>query len=71
MLGLSDWHVSKRTILTAWRQTALMEHPDRASEDERDAATILMQQVNAAADVLSHPTSRRQYHVDGVLPWAM
>jgi DnaJ-class molecular chaperone len=46
-----------------------MEHPDRASED--DAATILMQQVNAAADVLSHPTSRRQYHVDGVLPWAM
>jgi DnaJ-class molecular chaperone len=57
--------------MTAWRQKALMVHPDRAREEEREDATVLMQQVNAAAEVLSNWTSRRQYHVDGVLPWAV
>jgi DnaJ-class molecular chaperone len=71
MLGLHDWNVSKRTIMTARRQTALMFHPDRAKEDEREAATVRMQQVNAAAEVLSHRKSRWKYHVDGVLPWAI
>jgi DnaJ-class molecular chaperone len=71
MLGLHDWNVSKRTIMTAWRQTAIMAHPDKVPEDEREAATTLMQQVNAAAEVLSHRATRRQYHIDGVLPWAV
>jgi hypothetical protein len=71
LLGLDDWTVSRRVIMTAWRQKALMVHPDRAREEEREDATVLMQQVNAAAEVLSNWTSRRQYHVDGVLPWAV
>jgi hypothetical protein len=71
LVGLDDWTVTRRTIMTAWRQEALMVHPDRAREDEREAATALMQRVNAAAEVLSNWTSRRQYHADGVLPWAV
>jgi curved DNA-binding protein CbpA len=57
--------------MTAWRQKAFLVHPDRAPASEREAATVLMQQVNAAAGVLSNRASRRRYHVDGVLPWAM
>jgi hypothetical protein len=70
LLGLTDWKVSKKAIMSAWRQTAREVHPDRAAVQDREAATMLMQKLNAAVEVLSDRTRRRQYHVDGVLPWA-
>jgi hypothetical protein len=70
LLGLTDWKVSKKAIKSAWRQTALEVHPDRAAAQNREAATLLMQKLNAAVEVLSDRTRRLQYHRDGVLPWA-
>jgi curved DNA-binding protein CbpA len=71
LLGLEDWHVSTRAVRSAWRHTALAVHPDQAAEGEREAATTKMQHVNAAREVLLSAARRRQYHVDGVLPWAV
>jgi hypothetical protein len=71
LLGLDHWRVSTRAVRSAWRHTALAVHPDQASDEERETATLRMQQVNAAREVLLNSTRRRQYHVDGVLPWAV
>lgn len=69
VLGLSDWNASKAAIERAWRHTAREHHPDKVPDEEREAATTKMQHVNAAKEVLTNTTRRRQYHIDGVLPW--
>jgi hypothetical protein len=71
ILGLRNWRASRAEIRSAWRRTALEVHPDQAAEDEQEAATQRMQRVNAAREVLLNATRRRQYHDDGVLPWAL
>jgi curved DNA-binding protein CbpA len=71
LLGLDSWKATKKEVKTAWRQKALSVHPDRATEEDREAATLLMQKLNAAVEVLSDRVRRRKYHEDGVLPWAL
>jgi hypothetical protein len=71
LLGLDSWNVTRKEIKTAWRKKALGVHPDRAAQEDREAATLLMQKLNAAVEVLSDCERRRQYHEDGVLPWAV
>lgn len=71
LLGLDDWRVSRVAILSAWRQVSRDVHPDKVAEEDRDVATIIMQQINAAKEVLTNPVTRRRYHEDGVLPMAM
>ncbi|KAH7381343.1 hypothetical protein DE146DRAFT_624434, partial [Phaeosphaeria sp. MPI-PUGE-AT-0046c] len=71
VLGLSDWNVKKTVIERAWRHTAREHHPDKVPEEEREAATLRMQQVNAAKEVLTNSVRRFQYHEDGLLPWEM
>jgi curved DNA-binding protein CbpA len=46
-------------------------HPDKVPEEDRDVATILTQQINAAKEILTNSIARRRYHNDGVLPMAM
>jgi curved DNA-binding protein CbpA len=70
LLELANWNASIGEIMAAYRDVAMRAHPDRAAEDERDAATLKMQLINGAKEVLSDHHLRRQYHVDGVLPWA-
>ncbi|EAT79405.2 hypothetical protein SNOG_13078 [Parastagonospora nodorum SN15] len=71
ILGLNDWNVSKNQILSAWRHVSLDLHPDRVAEEFRGTATILMQEVNAAKEVLTDRAARRAYHRTGALPMAM
>jgi len=71
ILGLNDWNISKKQILSAWRHISLDLHPDRVAEEFRGTATILMQEINAAKEVLTDPVARRAYHRTGALPMAM
>lgn len=71
ILNLDDWKVSKKQILSAWRHVSLDLHPDRVAAEDRDVATLMMQQINAAKDVLTDSAARRQYHLTGTLPIGM
>ncbi|CAO2658279.1 Nn.00g060020.m01.CDS01 [Neocucurbitaria sp. VM-36] len=71
ILGLKDWKASTKCIEAAWRKKALKHHPDRVVEEKRDSATLKMQQLNAAKDLLSDTGRRHQYHRDGKLPWVV
>jgi DnaJ-class molecular chaperone len=70
-LGLNDWRISREAILSAWRQVLRDVHPDKVPEEDRDVATIVTQQINAAKEILTNNIARRRYHDDGVLPMAM
>ncbi|CBX96156.1 hypothetical protein IAQ61_001329 [Plenodomus lingam] len=70
ILGLSDFDVGSEEITAAYRRAAFEHHPDRANENNREEATVAMQQLNAARDLLLNEGSRRQYHIDGRVPWA-
>lgn len=69
MLGLSNFDADSEEIRAAYRRAAFEQHPDRASEEDRGEATLRMQQLNAARDLLLNEDSRRQYHIDGQVPW--
>ena len=69
LLGLDDWKVGAAEVRAAWRRVALDSHPDRVAEEERGSATLRMQRLNDAKDVLSDNRRRHQYHMDGKLPW--
>ncbi|KAF1941690.1 hypothetical protein EJ02DRAFT_404015 [Clathrospora elynae] len=71
MLGLRDWSVSADAIKFAYRRVAFTSHPDRASIKDREIATLEMQQINAAKDLLLDARRRRQYHADGIVPWVV
>jgi curved DNA-binding protein CbpA len=49
------------TIKAAYRRLAARHHPDIAAEDEREAATARMRELNIAYGLLSQPERRRQY----------
>jgi hypothetical protein len=68
ILGLADWNVTAAEIRSAWRQAALLYHPDHHSEADQVVATTEMQKLNAAKEVLLDARRRRQYHVTGELP---
>ncbi|KAH7397204.1 DnaJ domain-containing protein [Pyrenochaeta sp. MPI-SDFR-AT-0127] len=69
-LGLENWRASTEEVRLAWRKVALENHPDKVVEKDKEAATMKMQQLNAARDMLSDRKRRCRYHVDGKLPWA-
>jgi hypothetical protein len=71
MLGLNDWRASREVILSAWRRVSREVHPDKVPGEDRDVATIVTQQINAAKEILTNRIARRRYHEDGVLPMAM
>jgi hypothetical protein len=68
ILGLADWNASAAEIRSAWRQAALVYHPDHHSEENQVVATSEMQKLNAAKEVLLDARRRRNYHVTGELP---
>ncbi|KAF2825195.1 hypothetical protein CC86DRAFT_467706 [Ophiobolus disseminans] len=68
LLGLTDWTVTSGEIFVAWRRTALRYHPDRHAEEDHLVATLEMQKLNAAKEVLTDMSRRRHYHRTGVLP---
>lgn len=71
MMGLNDWQVSTTAIKVAWRKKALQLHPDRVVEEQRERATLDMQLLNAAKEVLCDSARRAQYHLDGKMPWVV
>lgn len=71
MLGLDDYQAIDKEIRAAYRKTALNHHPDRVDQEQRCAATLHMQQINAARDVLLNKVRRKHYHKTGKLPWAV
>ncbi|EUC46498.1 hypothetical protein COCMIDRAFT_25457 [Bipolaris oryzae ATCC 44560] len=69
-LGLSDWRATPSTIKKSYRRMARTLHPDKASsEEDKGAANLAMQQLNAARDVLVDTEARREYHRTGIVPW--
>ena len=70
LLNLQSWTVSNQEIKVAYRQMVVVSHPDKVPEEQRAEATEMMQKLNGAKDVLLDDEKRRQYHVDGLLPWA-
>ncbi len=53
-------------IERAYKALSMKHHPDRASSDNRVAATRRMQAINEAYRVLKDPEARRRY--DATLP---
>ena len=68
VLELEDWNVGRDAILAAYRALALVHHPDKVSEEKKEAATAKMQELNGAKEVLTSMASRLQYHRTGQLP---
>ncbi|RPB03939.1 DnaJ-domain-containing protein [Choiromyces venosus 120613-1] len=52
-------------IRSAYRKLALTVHPDKVSEDKRDAAKIAFQELTFAYGVLSDETRRRRFDETG------
>jgi hypothetical protein len=71
MLGLERWNVSDNTIRQAYRNRAAALHPDKMPAREKKLATLDMQQLNAVKEMLLNSRDRRQYHMDGEIPWVI
>jgi len=71
VLELNDWKVTADEIKIAYKRVAVDHHPDEVAEGEREAATHMMQTVNAAKEVLLNDKRRRAYHVSGKLPFTV
>lgn len=56
---------SQSQIKEAYRERALECHPDRATEEEKDAAKDEFLRVRKAFDVLSDPKTRAAYDANG------
>ncbi|KAL6702566.1 hypothetical protein ACN47E_001349 [Coniothyrium glycines] len=65
LLGITSWKVTRAEIRTAYRKIAFAAHPDKVGVEQRNFATIRMQQVNAAKDLLLDNQRRWQYHTNG------
>ncbi|KAJ4346219.1 hypothetical protein N0V95_005585 [Ascochyta clinopodiicola] len=68
-LNLNNWKATEAQIKNAYRKVAVEYHPDKVAEEERDTATQMMQNVNAAKEVLLDAKRRKAYHLSGKLPW--
>jgi DnaJ-class molecular chaperone len=71
MLGLKTWRVSSVGINLAYHKAAATSHPDKAAPQEKEYATIDMQQINAIKETLLDTETRTKYHRDGVIPWVI
>jgi DnaJ-class molecular chaperone len=71
MLKLKDWNVSRDAIKLAYRRVAFANHPDMVAPREKEFATLAMQQINAARDLLLDARRRHKYHRDGIVPWVV
>lgn len=71
LLELEDWNAKEKDIRAAWRSVAVIVHPDRVGEEDKEDATLKMQHLNAAKELLLDARRRRQYHANGVLPWVV
>jgi hypothetical protein len=69
LLELQDWNAGAEQIQVAYRRAAMKYHPDRVPADRRHEATVQMQRVNAAKEVLLDARRRRAYNRSGKLPW--
>lgn len=67
VLGVGE-DASQSEIKQAYRERALECHPDRAAEDEKDAAKNEFLRVRKAFDVLSDPKRRAAYDANGKEP---
>ncbi|KAF9697773.1 hypothetical protein EKO04_004315 [Ascochyta lentis] len=68
-LNLNNWKATEAQIKNAYRKVAVEYHPDKVAEEERETATRMMQNVNAAKEVLLDAKRRKAYHLSGKLPW--
>ena len=50
-------------LRVAWRRLALLYHPDRHPEEEREQATQIFQRIASAWETLSDPGERRRYDI--------
>lgn len=71
LLELSDWRACSEEIRAAYRRVAMKFHPDKVVGEEMEAATLKMQQINAAKEVLLDAAARKKYHKTGKLPWSV
>lgn len=71
MLGLKTWRVSSVGINLAYHKAAATSHPGKAAPQEKEYATIDMQQINAIKEMLLDTETRTKYHRDGVIPWVI
>ncbi|KAL1801188.1 hypothetical protein ACET3X_001530 [Alternaria dauci] len=71
MLGLKTWRVSSVGIHLAYRKAAATSHPDKVAPQDKEYATLDMQQINAVKDMLLDMETRTKYHRDGVIPWVI
>jgi curved DNA-binding protein CbpA len=71
LMGLEDWNVSTDAIKAAYRRKAPTLHPDKLPAQEKELATLDIQQLNAVRDMLLDARERRQYHMDGKIPWVI
>jgi hypothetical protein len=69
LLELQDWNAGTEQIQVAYRRAAMKYHPDRVPADQQHEATVQMQRVNAAKEVLLDARRRRAYNRSGKLPW--
>merc|ERR1711865_61874 len=64
LLGLPT-DASQREIQRAWRQKALLYHPDKVAEEDKAAAEERFKEVSQANEVISDPEQRRLYDAYG------
>lgn len=69
VLELDSWEATEEQIKIAYKKVAVEYHPDKVSAEQRENATQIMQNVNAAREVLLNEKRRRAYHLNGKLPW--
>ena len=69
LLGLESWKVDNDEIKAAYRRVAVINHPDKAAQEDKELATTRMQQINAAKDILLDSACRTKYHETGKLPF--
>ncbi|KAF2713898.1 DnaJ-domain-containing protein [Pleomassaria siparia CBS 279.74] len=71
LLEVKNWKASEEEIKVAYRHVALLFHPDKATQEDQELATVYMQHINAAKEVLLDGVRRAEYHRTGKLPWTV
>ena len=63
LLGLEHvrWTATDKQLRDAYKAAALVAHPDKAPEDEREAAETKFKALQAAYETLSDPAKRREF----------
>jgi len=63
LLGLQHerWMASAEQIKASYKKAALTNHPDKAPEEEREAAEEIFKKIQDAYETLSDPSKRREF----------